>query len=295
MVERRSLLDPGFEGIARTALIPLAARARARAHPDLAFADPVAEDVAAQLHDCGLGPDFDRLAADRAMQRGCILRAAWFDRMAGEFLDRHPAAGVVNLGAGLDTAFHRLRRTCPDWQGHWWDIDRPGMVALHRRLVPAARRHHLVARDVGDPAWWDDIPDLPALCVIAVGLLMYLAPEVVARLFADAAELARAGGIPLRIVFDYLSPAAAAFGGFNPSIAATAGGWGTSPFRWSLSRPEEALDLMPGGRLVAAADLSAGMGGMASLTGAAYRWWHDGAALHGCAAIDIEGNGGDVR
>jgi O-methyltransferase involved in polyketide biosynthesis len=290
MVDRSPGLLTAFEGIARTALIPLAARARAREYPDLDFADPIAEAVATQLNDRGFGPDFDRLAADRAMQRGCILRAAWFDRMVGDFLDRHPVAGVVNLGAGLDTAFHRLRGRCPDWQGHWWDVDRPGMVALHRRLVPAARRHHLIARDIGDPGWWDEIPDAPALCFTASGLLMYLDPAAVAGLFADAAELARVSGSPLRLVFDYLSPAAVTFGGFNPSIAMTLGSW-TSPFRWSLADPGDILALVPGGRLVAAVDLSAGMGGMAALTAAAHRLWYGGSALHGCAVIEIAGNG----
>ncbi len=290
MVDRSPSLLDGLAGVARTALIPLAARAGARNYPDLDFADPIAEAVAAKLSERGLGADFDRLAADRAMQRGCILRAAWFDRMVGAFLDRHPAAGVINLGAGLDTAFHRLRGLCPDWQGQWWDIDRPGMVALHRRLVPAARRHHLIARDIGDHGWWDEIPDAPALCVAASGLLMYLDPEVVARLFADAAELARVWGSPLRLVFDYLSPAAVAFGGFNPSIAATTGGW-ASPFRWSLADPEEVVAMVPGGRLVATADLSAGMGGMAALAAAAHRLWYGGSALHGCAVIEIAGNG----
>lgn len=296
MVGRRRSpsLPTGFEGVARTALIPLAARARARDYPDLDFADPIAEAVAARLADGGLGPDFDRLAADRAMQRGCILRAAWFDRMVADFLDHHPAAGVVNLGAGLDTAFHRLRRACPDWQGDWWDVDRPGMVALHRRLVPAARRHHLVAHDIGDPAWWNEIPDSPALCLTATGLLMYLAPEEVARLFAGAAELARVSGNPLRMVFDYLSPSAATFGGLNPSIATTMGSW-ASPFRWSLTSPVEVLALMPGARLVATADLGAGLGGLAALAAAAHRWWHDGRALHGCAVIEFAGNGGAVR
>ncbi|MFX8278044.1 class I SAM-dependent methyltransferase, partial [Acinetobacter baumannii] len=88
-----------FEGVARTALIPLAARAAARRHADLGFADPLAETVVAKLADHGLGPELARLAADRAMQRGCILRAAWFDRMMADFLHRHPAAVVVNLGA----------------------------------------------------------------------------------------------------------------------------------------------------------------------------------------------------
>lgn len=294
MVDRRPDLLTGFEGVARTALIPLAARAGARRHADLGFADPMAEAVAAKLADHGLGPDFVRLAADRAMERGCILRAAWFDRMMAEFLHRHPAAVVINLGAGLDTAFHRLRGLCPDWQGHWWDVDRPVMVALHRRLIPAARRHHLMARDIGQPGWWDDIPDAPALCFTASGLLMYLDPEAVAGLFADAAALEQVSGGPMRLVFDYLSPAAVAFGGLNPSIAAIMGSW-ASPFRWSLTDPAEVLALIPGGHLVANADLSAGMGGFAALAGAAHRLWHGGAALHGCAVIDIAGNGRDRR
>lgn len=291
MGDRRRPLPTGFDGVARTALIPLAARARARDYPDLDFADPVAETIAAALADAGLGPELGRLAADRGMQRGCILRAAWFDRMIGEFLERHPAAGVVNLGAGLDTAFHRLRGACPDWHGQWWDVDRPGIVALHRRMVPAARRHHLVAHDVTDGIWWDDIPELPGLCLAASGLLMYLDPDDVVRLFAAAARFAAAGGSPLRFVFDYLSPSAAAFGGFNPSIAATLGGWGLSPFRWSLTRPENVLEFVPGGRLVATADLGAAMGGVAGLAAAAHRWWHAGAALHGCAVIEFTGRG----
>jgi O-methyltransferase involved in polyketide biosynthesis len=156
---------------ATTALIPLVAHARARTlFPEMGFADEQAERMVEAL-----GVPLDLFGTNLGWLRATILRARWFDDRCREFFTANPGGLGVSLGAGLDTRFQRLNKDTI----RWVDLDLPEVIALKRRFVKATRHYRLLACDITDPAWAEQIgwrAGMP-LCLIAEGLLMYLAPS----------------------------------------------------------------------------------------------------------------------
>ena len=93
------------ESAQETMLLPLWGRARTRQTcPDL-LVDPHAEEIIARL-------DYDFSKIEKSMGGhagiGWVIRARRFDDAVKAFIADHPAAMVVNLGAGLDTTFSRV-------------------------------------------------------------------------------------------------------------------------------------------------------------------------------------------
>ena len=99
------------------------------------------------------------------------LRAKQLDVWAADFLNRHPNAVVLHLGAGwiAGCSVSIRRQRC---SGSTWTM--PDVIELRRKLYSDRDGYQMIASSVTDPAWLDCIPaDRPAL-VVAEGLLMYL-------------------------------------------------------------------------------------------------------------------------
>jgi O-methyltransferase involved in polyketide biosynthesis len=83
-----------------------------------------------------------------------VARTAILDAQVRAFLARHPEGLVVNLGAGLDTRFHRL----DNGKLQWMEIDLPEVTAFRRKLdEPASPRHTLFAGSVLERVWIDEV------------------------------------------------------------------------------------------------------------------------------------------
>ncbi|MGO1056364.1 class I SAM-dependent methyltransferase [Crossiella sp. CA198] len=116
-------------------------------------------------------PKLHRRVRPESNQYLVALRATQLDEWAADFLRRHPDAVVLHLGCGLDS---RMLRLDPPSTVDWYDLDKPEVVELRRRLYPEREHYHLIGASVTDPAWLAGIPaDRPAL-IIAEGLLPYL-------------------------------------------------------------------------------------------------------------------------
>ncbi|MCG8443993.1 MAG: hypothetical protein MI723_19495 [Caulobacterales bacterium] len=85
--------------------------------------------------------DLNRYADNRRTVVGAIERGAWFGIRCLDFLARHPGGHALNLGAGLNTSYERVRARAPD--GDWG-----GSTPI---LSPSSRR----AADIAayDPRW----------------------------------------------------------------------------------------------------------------------------------------------
>jgi O-methyltransferase involved in polyketide biosynthesis len=130
-----------------------------------------------------------------------ILRNREFDRLARDFLARHPQAVAVHIGCGLDTRFQRV----DNGRVEWYDLDLPGVIDLRRKLIgDEAGRHHLLGCSVLEDAWLDTmIPHgrRPFL-FLAEGVFMYFKEEQVKRL-----ALALCDRFPgSELIFDAYSP-----------------------------------------------------------------------------------------
>ena len=125
-------------------LITLWAKATETNRPDALLRDPKAVEIMNRID-----YDFTKFRGGTMSQVGCCGRAQIFDNEAQKFIDAHPDAVVVQLGAGLDARFERLGR--PQITA-WYDLDLPEVIALRRQLLPESTNHYL-AISLFDESW----------------------------------------------------------------------------------------------------------------------------------------------
>jgi O-methyltransferase involved in polyketide biosynthesis len=219
--------------ISKTLLIPLVGRAVAqRCSPGGTFTDAEAAAVVARIEKDTGTTKLAPLQRDRLIVRGTIRRTQTFDRIAQDFISRHPEATIVNLGAGLCTRFSRV----DNGRIRWMDVDLPEVVELRRLMLPPGERQELVATD----ADWLKLAtkDEEPVLVLSEGVLMFLELPDVLRLFQRLAS-----GLPGRSewAFDYLHPMFVRFGLLRPrSMRAVA-----ARYRWGTTRLGEMIRTLP--------------------------------------------------
>jgi O-methyltransferase involved in polyketide biosynthesis len=159
-------------GVAETLVLPLYLRARESQCRDGIIKDEKSIEVVRQLD-----YDFtwiDRLPDVMSSQVAAAVRTEIFDEVACDFLRRHPAATIVNLGAGLCTRFYRLDNE----QVRWVELDFAPVIELRRRLFPDSDRHFSLACSALDFNWLEQVKQLQpvesAVLFIAEGMLYYL-------------------------------------------------------------------------------------------------------------------------
>jgi O-methyltransferase involved in polyketide biosynthesis len=164
--------------------------------------EPILADHAAAEAVDRIDYDFKRLR--RAVQPWSnqflvALRAEQLDHWTVDVLRNHPDALVLHLGCGLDT---RALRVNPPATVQWFDVDKPGVIELRRKLYEERDGYRMVGSSVTDAGWLDQIPtDRPAL-IVAEGLLMYLGEGEVRELLRRVTDRFANGAL----LFDTLSP-----------------------------------------------------------------------------------------
>lgn len=144
------------------------------------------------------------------------LRARLMDDWTTDFLTRHKdvPVTVVHLACGLDSRALRLRAKC-GVDVRWVDLDLPPVIEARRVVkLPSPEgavgeqkyTYEVVASDVLEEKWLENISaDRPTL-VVMEGLSMYLTPENCEALFRRLVDrFALHGG---EIVVDGMSPTA---------------------------------------------------------------------------------------
>lgn len=121
---------------------------------------------------------FPTLSAKRLDSRTKVfdvaVRTKRLDDMVRVFVQRHPEAVVVDLGAGLDG---RAWRVGPPSTVDWYDVDYPVVADLRGKLLPESPNVHVVAADLTDPGWPRGIPnDRPAM-LVADGLMLFMSHQ----------------------------------------------------------------------------------------------------------------------
>jgi O-methyltransferase involved in polyketide biosynthesis len=160
-----------LHGVAETLLIPLAYRDDPRAR---AFRDRI-------------DYDWDKFAAGGLQRASIVARTRILDDLVGEFVRDHRGGLVVNMGAGLDTRFHRL----DDGAVRWLEVDLPEVIALRAQLDESSdSRHVMFSGSVLDVAWLDAVRrcSSPAILFVAEGLLPYFDEAEHRVIFAALAD-----------------------------------------------------------------------------------------------------------
>jgi len=174
-----------LKGVSETLLIPLHFRTEACKSDSSGFKDEVGES----FHDA-IVYDWGKLDASPMATFGSrmmVARTAIFDELVRNFLEKAPDGLVANLGAGLDTRFHRI----DNGRVEWIELDLPEVIALRQKLhEPESKRHRMIAASVLDEDWVVEIKRYSRgrVLFVAEGLLPYFTEEEHRKIFTCLAE-----------------------------------------------------------------------------------------------------------
>ncbi|HET6867349.1 MAG TPA: class I SAM-dependent methyltransferase, partial [Solirubrobacteraceae bacterium] len=165
---------PAFTPLEDSLFLTLCARAldcRA-AHPILG--DTMSDEIVRKLD-----YDYGQFHLNTNLTITVAHRAKKLDEVTSTFLDPHPDAIGLDLGAGLDA---RAIRIAPPSTVDWYDIDFPAVIDARERLIPSPANVHGVGADLTRADWLDAIPtDRPAV-IVADGLMAFLTLDDMASL-----------------------------------------------------------------------------------------------------------------
>jgi O-methyltransferase involved in polyketide biosynthesis len=144
---------------------------------------PILKDTKAAEMVQSIDWDFRRFHQRRRIV-GASLRSAIFDEWVKDFLHRHPAGTVVEIGSGLNTRFERL----DNGTVHWFDMDLPDVVELRRKFFADSGRRVNLAASILSSGWVNAVHRSPGpYCFVAEGVFLYLTEEQVKAALAQIA------------------------------------------------------------------------------------------------------------
>ena len=212
--------------VQRTLLMPLWGRAvESRKAQPLLF-DPAAAEIIGKID-----YDFSTIASNISP----ITRLAWIarslhvDRTIRAFLDRDPAATVVNLGCGLDTTFERI----DNGRVSWIDLDQPEVMELRRQFIPERARRRSMACSLLDQAWLGHVGATGPVLFVAAGVFYYLEERQMRAFLGRLAD--RFPGA--EVFFDACSPRGLRMA--NKKVIEAGGMDESAVLKWALGRASD--------------------------------------------------------
>jgi O-methyltransferase involved in polyketide biosynthesis len=156
--------------VQRTLFFPLLGRARESERKRPLMRDPKAVELVRAI-------DFDPATyAQGPLSFIVVIRTMILDYWVRQFLARHPAGTVVELGTGLNTRFERT----DNGSVHWVDLDLPDTIELRRRFFTDTERRRMVAASLLDEDWLADVERMGGpYFFVSDGVLVYLTEEQV--------------------------------------------------------------------------------------------------------------------
>ena len=100
------MIENKLTDVPETMLITLWAKAEETKRADALLHDEKAVEIIDKIE-----YDFSKFSKAKFSQAGCCVRAGLIDAETKDFLNKHPDAVVVQLGAGIDARYERLQ--CP--------------------------------------------------------------------------------------------------------------------------------------------------------------------------------------
>lgn len=169
--------------VERTLIIPLWCRALAAKKLPNILPDPYAAKILKKIGETK--PPHPLYYMQCASLTGAI-RQYDLSVELGDYLKKHPAATVVELGAGLSC----LRRQMKNKTNPWINIDLPDVIKLREQYIPTSDNEKNYACDITDLSWFDLIPFDKEKGVIfaAAGLLQYFDYKFVQGMICKMAE-----------------------------------------------------------------------------------------------------------
>ena len=155
-----------LSGVSETLLISLYSRYLEDRRDDAIIKDAKAVEIVERLD-----YDFTRFKGIGTVQLATAVRTEILDRATRAFLQAHPRAVVVNLGAGLCTRFFRL----DDGRVRWFELDLPQVETVWRQVFEESERHKFLAYSFLDFNWVREFDELRGedFLFILEGVSMY--------------------------------------------------------------------------------------------------------------------------
>ena len=206
--------------IEETLLIPLWGRAKFTQEYPSFLNDQKAVELVEQIE-----YDFPRL--DKTLPESFNLlhatRAKQFDDKIRAYIAQHPKASIINLGAGLDTAFYRI----DNGTINWYDLDLPAVINIRRELLPEPERATYISDSLFNQTWFTEVKNTEnGVFMIVAGVLMYFEESRIRPFFISLAN-----SFPRsEIVFDSQSR----FGKLIGNWVLRRVGMKGSPTKWTL-------------------------------------------------------------
>lgn len=166
---------PAFTPLEDSLFLTLYARALDNRRPRPILGDATADRLVRELD-----YDFGQLHPDTNLVLNVALRARKLDQVASSFIERHPDAVGLDLGAGLDT---RVFRIDPPATVDWYDVDFPAVSDTRREVLDQRAGAHVVAADVRDPGWLDQVPSGRPAVIVADGMMAFLSRDELVALW----------------------------------------------------------------------------------------------------------------
>jgi len=160
-------INKSLDGVSRTLLLTLYARARESQRPDAMLKDEKAVAMVNQLD-----ADFSYLRLQKHDEVAIIMRMRKFDEHVRNFLIQNPDAVVVHIGCGLDTRFERVDNGFVEW----FDLDLADVMDLRQKFISNEnKRYHTLVTSVFEDGWLAEVSRCKPrpFLFIAEGVLPY--------------------------------------------------------------------------------------------------------------------------
>ncbi|WP_066253826.1 class I SAM-dependent methyltransferase [Neobacillus drentensis] len=171
-----------LQSVQGTMLIPLWGRATAsEKNPEILNDNEAIEIIK------GCDFDFTEIAKTFGEYGGIsyIVRARKIDDTIRAFIEKHPRATIVNIGAGLDTSFSRV----DNGTLNWYNLDLPDAIAFRQSLIPDSPRNFSIAKSFFDVSWFDDVifNEGDGILFISAGVFYYFQENQLREVFQEMA------------------------------------------------------------------------------------------------------------
>ena len=104
------------------------------------------------------------------------MRSAVFDEWTKDQLAQNPNGVVMHLGCGLDSRVERVGCALP-----WYDIDFESVIAQRKRYYSETENYKMLAFDITDTRFLDEIAPTSHAIVVMEGVSMYIENETLAQ------------------------------------------------------------------------------------------------------------------